>query len=147
MKVVLLVDVKGTGKKGDICNVSDGFAQNFLLKTGKAKLADNTAVNEVNQAKVAKDFHYEQDKQKALDLKAKLDKVVLNLSIKGGETGRAFGSITSQEISSELKKQGFEIDKKNIVLNEPIKTQGKFKVSIKLFTQIAANIEVNVEVI
>ncbi|MBQ0017239.1 MAG: 50S ribosomal protein L9 [Clostridiales bacterium] len=146
MKVILLVDVKGTGKKGDICSVSDGFAQNFLLKTGKAKVADNTAVNEVNQAKVAKDYHYEQDRQKALELKSKLDKVELNMSIKGGETGRAFGSITNQEIVVELKKLGFNIDKKDIVLTSPIKTQGKFEVLVKLFVQISAKVIVNVMV-
>lgn len=140
MKVILLVDVKGTGKKGDICEVSDGFAQNFLLKTKKAKIADNTAINESNQAKKAKEFHYEQDRQKALELQKKLNNITLNMAIKGGENGRAFGSITSQEISVELKKMGYEIDKKQIILKDAIKTKGTFGVEVKLFTQIVAKL-------
>lgn len=146
MKVILLTDVKGTGKKGDICNVSDGYAQNFLLKTNKAKIADNCAINENKQAKQAKEYHYEQDKQKAIELKGKLDSVSLNLSIKGGSNGKAFGSITSLEIATELKKQGYNVDKKQIILKEPLKLSGKYDVEIKLFVGIVSKISVVVEV-
>lgn len=146
MKVILLTDVKGTGKKGDICNVSDGYAQNFLLKTKKAKIADNCAINENKQAKQSKEYHYEQDKQKALELKSELDNVSLTLSIKGGSNGKAFGSITSQEIATELKKQGYNVDKKQIVLKDPLKLSGKYDVEIKLFVGIVAKISVVVEV-
>ena len=140
MKVILLVDVKGTGKKGDICEVSAGYAQNFLLKTGKAKVADNTALNESRQAQVAKEYHYEQDRQKALQIKSKLDNVELYLAAKAGENGKIFGSVTSAEICAELKNKGFEIDKKQVVLKEPIKTQGRYEIVIKLFVDISAKI-------
>lgn len=146
MKVILLTDVKGTGKKGDLCNVSDGFAQNFLLKTKKAKIADSCAINESNQAKQAKEYHYEQDKQKAKEIKKHLDNLCLNMAIKGGNNGKAFGSITSLEIATELKKQGFEIDKKQIMLKEPLKLTGTYDVDIKLFVGIIAKIKVVVEV-
>lgn len=145
MKVVLLVDVKGTGKKGDICEVSAGFAQNFLLKTGKAKVADNCAVNENKQAKQAKEFHYEQDRQKALGLKSKLDNLEIFLQAKVGDNGKIFGSITSQEICAELKNKGFDIDKKQIVLKEPIKTCGKHEIIVKLFIEISAKIYLNLQ--
>ncbi len=146
MKVVLLTDVKGTGKKGDICEVSAGYAQNFLLKTGKAKIADNCAINENKQAKQAKEFHYEQDKQKALNLKKELDGITVNVSIKGGENGRTFGSVTNQEIAVALEKKGYKIDKKQIVVSQPIKLEGVYDIDIKLFTQIVAKIKVSVEV-
>lgn len=146
MKVILLTDVKGTGKKGDICNVSDGFAQNFLLKTKKAKIADNSALNENAQAKQAKEYHYEQDKQRAQELKTKLDCETINLTIKGGENGRTFGSVTSQEIATSLNQKGYKVDKKQIVLNSPIKNAGTFDVDIKLFAQITAKVKVVVQI-
>lgn len=146
MKVILLVDVKGTGKKGDVCNVSDGFAQNFLLKTKKAKVADNSALNENTQAKKAKEYHYEQEKKSALELKSILDNQSVTVYIKGGENGRTFGSVTSSEISEALAKNGYKVDKKQIVLAQPIKLEGTYTVDVKLFTQIVAKIMVNVVV-
>lgn len=147
MQVVLLVDVKGTGKKGDICKVSDGYAQNFLLKTGKAKIADNTALNENAQAKQAKQYHYEQDKLRAEELKSRLDSANITLKIKGGENGRTFGSINSQEIATELNNKGYKVDKKQILLKEPIKNAGRYTVEAKLFTGIIAKFVVVVEIL
>ena len=145
MKVVLLQDIKGTGKKGEICEVSAGFAQNFLIKTGKAKVADNTAINENQNAKIAKDFHYNQDKQKAEELAKKLNNVCLHLAIKGGENGKIFGSITSAEIAEELKKDGYDISKKQIVLQSPIKFAGRYTIDIKLFVGVVSKVVVVVE--
>lgn len=147
MKVILLTDVKGTGKKGDICEVSDGFAQNFLIKTKKAKIADSCAINENNQAKKAKEYHYEQDKQKAINLKSKLDNLTLSMQIKGGSNGKAFGSITGLEIANELKKQGYNVDKKQIVLKDPIKLAGAYNVDLKLFVGVVAKIVIKVDII
>ncbi len=146
MKVILLVDVKGTGKKGDVCEVSAGYAQNFLLKTKKAKIADNTALNENKQAKQAKEYHYEQDKLRAQAMKEKLNNVEVFVSIKGGENGRTFGSVTTAEIAQALKQQGYEIDKKQINLAQSIKNAGTYDVEIKLFVGITAKIKVIVEV-
>ena len=146
MKVILLQDIKGTGKKGDICEVSDGFAQNFLLKTGKAKIANNSAINENQQQKAAKDFHYNQDKQNAQQLAEKLKNVTLNFSIKGGDNGKIFGSLTSAEIADQLNKDGYEVSKKQIVLTSPIKYAGRYTIDIKLFVGVLAKITVVVEV-
>ena len=139
MKVLLLEDVKGTGKKGEIKEVSTGFAQNFLLKNGKARIADNSAINESNNSKVAKEYHYNQDLEKAKNLKEKLKDLEITLKIKGGNNGRSFGSITSKEIAEELEKQGYSINKKQIILNSPIKNAGRYNVSAKLFTNVVAN--------
>lgn len=147
MKVILLTDVKGTGKKGDICEVSDGFAQNFLIRTKKAKIADSCAINENNQAKKAKEFHYEQDRQRAIEQKSKLDNLILSMQIKGGSNGKAFGSITGLEIANELKKQGYNVDKKQIVLKDPIKLAGSYNVDLKLFVGVVAKIVVKVDVV
>ena len=146
MKVILLQDIKGTGKKGDIVDVSAGFAQNFLLKTGKAKVASNSAINENQQQKQAKDFHYNQDKQKAQELAQKLKDVTLCFEIKGGDNGKIFGSLTSAEIAEQLKKDGYDVNKKQIVLNSPIKYAGRYSVDIKLFVGVTAKITVVVEV-
>ena len=147
MKVILLQDIKGTGKKGDVCDVSDGFAQNFLLKTGKAKIANNSAINENQQQKAAKDFHYNQDKQNAQKLAEQLKNVTLNFSVKGGESGKIFGSLTSAEIAEQLKKDGYDVSKKQIVLASPIKYAGRYTIDIKLFVGVVAKITVVVEVI
>lgn len=147
MKVILLVDVKGTGKKGDLVDVSDGFAQNFLIKQKKAKLADNTALNQKQMGDAAKEYHFEKEKSKALELAKKLNSLTLHFSVKAGDNGKIFGSITGAEIADELKKDGYEISKKQIVLDSPIKFAGLYKIDVKLFTGITAKLQVNVKVI
>lgn len=147
MKVILLQDVKGTGKKGDLVDVSDGFAQNFLLKQKKAKIADNTAINQKNMADKAKEFHYEQNLQQAKQLALKLKDVVLTFEMKAGDNGKIFGSITSAEIADELVKKGFDISKKQIVLDNPIKFAGSYTVEAKLFVGVVGKFAVVVKVI
>lgn len=147
MKVILLVDVKGTGKKGDLVEVSDGFAQNFLIKQKKAKLADSTAINQKQMADNAKQYHYEEELKAAKELALKLKEITLNFEMKAGDNGKIFGSITSAEIADELKKQGYEISKKQIVLDSPIKFAGKYTIEAKLFVGVIAKFIVNVEVI
>lgn len=144
MKVLLLCDIKGTGKKGEIVDVSDGFARNFLLKQGKAKVCDNTIINMVNQAKVAQDYHKEQERLKALELKSALDGKSVTLKIKTGESGKVFGSITSKEISEALNEIGYKVDKKNIVLKSPIKNVGIYQIDCKLFSGISCKINLAV---
>lgn len=147
MKVILLVDVKGTGKKGEVVEVSDGFAQNFLLKQKKAKVADSSALNQKQMSDKAKEYHYEQDKQKAQEMANKLSNHVLHFAVKAGDNGKIFGSITSAEIADELKKDGYEISKKQIVLDNPIKYAGLYKIEIKLFIGIVAKLQVEVKVL
>lgn len=143
MKVVLLKDLKGKGKKGDIIEASDGYALNFLIPQGVAKPGTSSNLNEATQAKKAQEFHNEQAKLQAIALRKELDKVSLKLAVKCGNTGKVFGSITNKEIAEELAKQGFNIDKKKIELN-PIKTTGVFDFKIKLFPGITASMKVEV---
>lgn len=145
MKVILLQDIKGTGKKGDVCEVSAGFAQNFLLKTGRAKIADNTALNEHQNKKVAEDFHYAQSKKEAEELAKKLNTVTLNYAVKSGDNGKIFGSITSAELAEQLKKMGYDISKKQIVLPNPIKFAGRYEIEVKLFVGVSAKLAVVIE--
>ena len=147
MKVILLCDVKGTGKKGDLVEVSDGFAQNFLLKQKKAKVADNSAINQKQITDKAKEVHYNQDKENAMALAKKLNEHTLHFSVKAGDNGKIFGSVTNAEIAEELKKDGYEISKKQIVLESPIKYAGNYKVEIKLFTGITAKLNVVIKVL
>ncbi|MBE5736643.1 MAG: 50S ribosomal protein L9 [Clostridiales bacterium] len=146
MKVVLLKDLKGKGKKGDIIEASDGYAKNFLIPQGIAKPGTSSNLNEATQAKVAKDYHTEQARLAALELKEKLEKLSLSIKVKCGNTGKVFGSVTNKEVADELDKLGISIDRKKIEL-DTIKTTGTFDVKIKLFPGINAKIklEVNAE--
>lgn len=145
MKVVLLKDVKGTGKKGEIKEVSDGYAKNFLLKNGSAKVATASALNENSMQKEAHAYHKEMEKQDAKALAEKLKNVKLVMTIKCGENGKLFGSITTKEIAEQLKSKGYEIDKRKIELAQPIKATGVYIVSIKLHSEVSTKISVEVE--
>ena len=145
MKIVLLKDVKSLGKKGEIKMVADGYANNFLIKNGLARKADNTAINESKGRAEANDFHKEQERQKALKLKEILDKQTVTLKIKCGDNGKVFGSVTSKEIAQALKEKGIELDKKKIELKDPIKNTGIYKISAKIYANINANFQLVVE--
>lgn len=140
MKVILLKDVKGTGKSGEIKEVADGYARNFLLKNNLAKIADKTQVLNSQTQKQAHDYHKEQERQQALALKEKIQNITLNLTVKLGDNGKIFGSVTSKEIAIAFEKAGFDIDKRKIVLSEPIKTCGNYKITVKLYPEISAQV-------
>lgn len=145
MKVVLLKDVKGTGKKGEIKDVADGFAKNFLLKNGSAKIADNSAISENKNMKEANAFHKAQEVAAAKELAKKIENKKVVLKIKCGENGKTFGSVTSKEIADELEKQGIKLDKKKIELKDSIKTVGTYNVVAKVFPEISAKFVVEVQ--
>ncbi len=144
MKVLLLSDVKGTGKKGEIKEVSDGYASNFLLKKGLARKADSGAISENEIKKQAAQYHKDMDKKRAETLAAQIKDQKIVIAIKCGENGKTFGSITSKEISEKLTEKGFEIEKKKIELKEPIKAIGYYKITVKLHPEVSAvfNLEV-----
>lgn len=144
MKVVLLKDVKGTGKKGEIKEVSDGYAKNFLLKTGAAKVADNSAMNENKNNQSAQAFHKATEIAEARELAKKLQDKTVTLSIKCGENGKTFGSVSNKEVAEGLEKQGFKIDKKKIEIKEPIKAIGSYQVVVRIYPEITAKINVNI---
>ena len=144
MKVLLLTDVRGTGKKGEIKEVADGYAKNFLLKTGKARIADNSAISENKMKQNANEYHKEMEKLAAQEQAKKLKDSKLVIEIKCGETGKTFGSITSKEISEGLAKLGYEIDKRKIDLKEPLKTIGIYSINIKLHPEVSTKITLEI---
>ena len=144
MKVLLLCDVRGTGKKGEIKEVADGYANNFLIKTGKAKKADSSALSENLSKQSANAFHKEMQKQEAQELGQKINKTRVVVKIKCGENGKTFGSITSKEISEGLKAMGYDVDKRKIDLKEPIKAIGVYTISAKLHPEVNVNFTVEV---
>lgn len=145
MKVVLMKDVKGTGKKNDVVQVSDGYARNYLIPNKIAKIADAVNLNENASLKNAQAYHKQVELDNAKAKAKELEKVKLNLKLKFGENGKAFGSISSKEIGDELEKLGFEVDRKKIVLNDAIKSVGTFKIKVKLHPEVTVQIEVVVE--
>ena len=143
MKVILLQDVKGSGKKGDVVDVKDGYA-GFLIKSGSAKPADARALNENKQQKDAEAFHRAETLKANRELKEKVDGAVVTIQGKGGESGKFFGSITSKEIAEKLNDMGYDIDKKKIQLSSNIKAVGEYTVSIKISAEETAKITVKV---
>lgn len=145
MKVILLQDVKGTGKKGEIHEVSDGYARNMLIKKGLAKEATAVEVNSLRIKNEAQEFHRKEEEKRLRELAARLNKNVIVCKVKAGEKGRIFGSVTSQEIANSLNEQGYGVEKRMIILSEPIKSLGHYNVEIKLMAGITAKITVKVE--
>ncbi|MDD4110121.1 MAG: 50S ribosomal protein L9 [Clostridia bacterium] len=145
MKVIFIQDVKGSGKKGEIVNVSDGYARNFLLKKGLAKEANpaNLALNA--QLKESNAFHKSIEIDEAKKLAKILETKTITLFIKCGENGKIFGSVTSKEIAEELIKQGIEIDKRKIILDCPIKTSGIYTITAKIYPEITAKFKVVIQ--
>ena len=146
MKVILLQDVKALGKKDAIVNVSDGYARNFLFKNKLAVEANNTTMNELNNKLDSNKFKKDTEKQEAQMLAKKLETLELEFAIKTGENGKTFGSVTSKDIAEKLKaKENIDIDKKKILLAEPIKMIGIRQVEIKLYEWVIGKIKVVVK--
>ena len=144
MKVILKQDVKGTGKKGDILDVSDGFAKNFLLKKGLAEQASSVAVNSLKIQKEAEARRRAEEIAAIRELAKKMDKAQVQVAIKCGENGKVFGSVTSKEIAARLAELGYDVDKKKILLKDPIKTVGDYAVEVRLMERVTAKIFVSV---
>lgn len=145
MKVVLLEDVKGQGKKGEIVNVSDGFARNFLFPKKLAKPADNQTILEIKAKKESEEFRKAEEKKNAAALAEKLKGTVLTFKSTGGADGRLYGAVTAKDICDKLQSElGLTVDKRKIVLNETIKTVGEYDLEIKLYPEISANIKIKV---
>lgn len=146
MKVILLEDVKAIGKKGQIVDVNDGYARNFIFKKKLGLEATPTNLNNLklqkaNDEKIAKEIL-----EKAKAFGEELAKLTVVVKMKGGEGGRVFGSVSSKEIAEEAKKQfGVEIDKKKIVMEEPIKSFGAYELNVKLHPEVTAKLRVKVE--
>ena len=146
MKLLLEQDVKGTGKKGEIVEVSDGFARNFLLPRKLATPADASAVNAANIAKSAAAHRKFQAGMAARDMAKQLENAVVTVTAKVGENGKLFGAIGGKEIAAAIQQQkGVTIDKKKIALGEPIKATGEYVAKISLFENTFAQVKVIVK--
>lgn len=145
MKVILLADVKGSGKKGELIEVSDGYARNFLLPRKLAKEANAQAMNEFRNAEQSKQYKLEVQKAQAQETADKLNSVIVKIEASAGKGGKLFGSVTSKEIAEEIKKQfNADIDKRKISLDTDIKAFGTYNCEIKLFTGISTKLKIQV---
>lgn len=144
MKVVLLSDVKGTGKKGELVNVSDGYGRNYLFPRGLAREATAQVMNELKGAAEAKQRRAELEKEKAAGIAASVDGKTLKFTAKSGQGGKLFGAVTSKEVADELKRSfHVDVDKKKILL-EDIKAYGTYTCELKLYNGVSAKVYVAV---
>ena len=143
MKVLLLQDVKGKGKKDTIVDVSDGYARNFLLPKGVAVEANAKIMNDYKNKQAAKKHHEEMEKAAAKETAERLSGIGVKIYATGGADSRLYGAVTSKEISEELEKQhGIVVDKRKIVLEDPIKAYGSYTLDAKLYPEISGKINV-----
>ena len=146
MKVILLSDIKGQGKKGQMVNVSDGYARNFLLPKGLAKEATKSAMNDYAGKENAAKFHKEQEVAAAKEMASKIDGQTVHLKAKAGDNGKLFGSITAQSVADAIKMQlHVVIDKRKLAVGDGIKTVGLTEIDVKVYPEITAKVKVNVE--
>ena len=144
MKVILKADVKGQGKAGQVVNVSDGYARNFLFPKGLAVEANASSMSELNSKNAAAAHHIEEEKQAARDTAAKIEGKAVVIKAKAGAGGKLFGSVTAKEVAEEVKKQlGVEIDRRKLSMND-IKSFGDFPAEVKLYNGITAKLTVKV---
>lgn len=145
MKVILLEDVKKIGKKGDLVNVADGYARNYLFPRNLAKEATSGSIKQLKQEKKAMENKKKKEFELAKEVAEKISKSSVTVKAKSGDQGKLFGSITSKDIANELKKQhNIDVDRRKIELSEPIKTLGNYKVNIKLAPEVEAELTVKI---
>ena len=145
MKVLLLQDVKGQGKKDQIVDVSDGYARNFLFPKKLAVVADNKALNEARNKEASKQYKIDTEKATARAIADQLAAVVVKFNVNAGADGRLYGSITSTDIAEALQKQhNITVDKRKIVMPDPIKAYGTYPFDVRLYTEIIGKVKVTV---
>ena len=143
MKVILLKDVKGQGKKDQVVNVSDGYARNFLFPNGLAIAADAKALNEIKNKEASKQHKIDVERAQAKDIAEKLTSILVKIPSTAGADGRLYGSVTTKDVSDALAKDfGISIDKRKIVMNDPIRAYGNYQLDVKLYTDVSGKINV-----
>ena len=146
MKVILLDNIKGVGKKDEVINASDGYARNFLFPKKLAVEANAENMSKLKNKQDSAQHKKDVEKEKAEEIAKKFNDITVTIKVKAGDNGRIFGGVTSKEIAENLKAQHkIDVDKKKIVLNETIKNLGVFNVSVKLFEGVVGNLKVNVQ--
>ena len=144
MKVILLQDVKGQGKKGEVVDVNEGYARNFLIKKGFAEAATASKLNDISQKKAAADYHKAEEVKATKAMAAELNGKSFTVKIKAGQNGKVFGSVTGANIADALQSAGYTVDKRKVVLTQPIKTLGSYEIELKLLEGISTKITVEV---
>ncbi len=145
MKVILLQDIKGVGKKDDVINSQDGYARNYLFPRKLAVEANAQNMSKLNDKKASQNYRKEQEKEEAKKLAQKLEGILLKIAVKAGENGKIFGGVTAKEISDNLKEQyQFDVDKKKITVKETIKNLGTQIVEVKLYEGVNAKLKIDV---
>lgn len=144
MKVIFIKDMKGQGKKGQIKEVSDGYAANFLLPRGVARPATEGNMKTLENQNAAEEKRKQEEKEEAQALGKKLEETTVQLKAKAGEGGRLFGAITSKQIAEAVAKTGIKLDKRKIELEEPIRTLGVTQMTVKLYPEVKATLKVQV---
>jgi large subunit ribosomal protein L9 len=145
MKLILLENVKGVGKKDEIINANDGYARNYLLPKKLALEANNENLSKLKAKQSSNEHRKQEEKSEAEQMKEKLSKILLKIEVKSGENGKIFGGVTAKEISEQLKKQhNFDIDKKKIDVKETIKTLGTFNIDVKLYEGVIGKVKIDI---
>ncbi|MCD8200637.1 MAG: 50S ribosomal protein L9 [Clostridia bacterium] len=145
MKVILLTDVKGQGKKGDIKELNDGYVRNFLIPKGLAEVATPQKINEIKQRQQS-EMYRKAEEEKMLRAQAKeMAGKTFTVKMKAGASGKVFGSVTNQNVADALSAAGYAVDKKKVVISSPIKMVGVYDIEIKFFEDISCKIKINVE--
>jgi len=148
MKVILKEDIKNLGKKGKVCEVSDGYARNFLIPKGLVMEATEGNVQDLAHKQKQEGLRKLKEKQAALDLQEKIQALDLVVRVKVGEKGRLFGSVTNKEIAEVLENQyKIKLDKRKIEMKEPIRTTGAYGVAIKLHPEVTASVTIKVDAV
>lgn len=144
MRVILLEDVPRLGKKGVVVNVAEGYARNYLLPRGLAEPATEGKVKEIERAVAARAQKERRAEERARDLAGRLKDLTVRIPARVGEGGKLFGSVSTRDIAAALKKEGFEVDRKQLVLDEPIKSLGRYRVQARLYPGVQASFWVEV---
>jgi len=148
MEVILMQDVKALGKKGEIVKVNDGYARNFILPKKLGMEATKQNLHELSTQKAAEEKKLRELLEEARNYAKKLEGLTIKVKIKAGEGGKTFGSVSTKEIAAAAKEQfGLELDKKKLLLNDPIKNAGSYTVPVKLHPQVTAEMNVKVEAV
>lgn len=146
MKVILNKDIKGTGKKGEVINVSDGYARNFLFPRNLAKQASGDNMKALDEQKKGKEIRDDRVHQDAMELGEKMKEMIIEIYTKAGDGGKLFGSVTSKDIADILKKKhSITVDKRKIMLDEPIRTLGTYNVEMKIHPKVVTQVKVAIK--
>ena len=145
MKVILLDNIKGVGKKDEVINASDGYARNFLFPKKLAVEANNENMNKLKAKKQSEQYKKNVEKENAQSISKQLNDIILTIKVKAGDNGKIFGGVTSKDISEELKKQyNIDVEKKKIVLAENIKNIGSLDINVKLYEGVVGKLKVKI---